>query len=313
MFPKRRTQRAFKYFFGLAVLLASVACSDLFGSDRARVTVLLTDAPSDYIGSAMVDIGRVELLPADDGDRIVLSEDGTDGLIDLLELQNLTTAVLADLEIPEGTYREIRMIIEDASVELAEGYTLEDGSTEAELTVPSGASSGLKLKLRADGTAGEDDGDLDESEEGVFISGGQTILVVDFDVNQSFRIQGNPDTPAGLKGVSFRPTLRVVVEEVSGSISGTVTTSVDGASTEGLVVSAERSSTEGDEEFQSSIGTGLTTSDGTYTVFFLSPGSYSVSVEAGDSTLVGTPESIEVELGLADNAIGVDFEIVPRS
>ena len=302
---------SFRRALGALALLGAIGCSDLLGSDdTARLTVLLTDAPSDYVGSAMVDIGRVELLPADDGERVVLSEDGTDGPIDLLDLQGLTTMVLADLEIPEGTYREIRMIIESASVELAEGYTLRDGSTDAVLRVPSGATSGLKLKLRADEEL--EDGEEASAEEsaGVTISGGETVLVVDFDVNQSFVIQGNPNTPAGIQGVSFRPTLRVVVRDVAGSISGTVTTSVEGAVVEGLVVSAEHAAPEDDEEFQSSIATAVTGADGTYTVFFLAPGSYAVSVTPAAETLVGSPEAIDVDVDASENVEGVDFELV---
>lgn len=308
MSAKRRTFGFPRFAFTVTMLFGMVGCGDLLGTGDARVTVLLTDAPSDYVGSAMIDVGRVELLPADDGERVVLSEDGTDGPIDLLELQGLTTTVLADLEIPEGTYREIRMIIESASVELADGYAFDDGATDAVLSVPSGASSGLKLKLRAADVEGSED----TFSEGVAIGEGQTVLVVDFDVNQSFRIQGNPDTPAGIKGVSFQPTLRVVVEDVAASISGTVTTSVAGASIEGLVVSAEATEVVDDEEFQSAIGTALTTGDGSYTVFFLAPGSYSVSVEAADSALVGSPVAAEVEVGASEDLTGVDFEIVPR-
>ena len=67
----------------------------------------------------------------------------------LLELQGVTTAVLANLEIPSDTYREIRIIVESASVVLVDGYTFDDGTTESDLSIPSGAQTGLKLKLRS--------------------------------------------------------------------------------------------------------------------------------------------------------------------
>lgn len=300
----------------LATLGTLTACDSLTSSGDVRLTVLLTDAPSDYIGEAMVDIGRVELLPADDGDRIVLSEDGTDGPIDLLELQGLTTSVLADLEIPAGTYRELRMFVEDASVVLADGYEFDDGSTESSLRVPSGASSGLKLKLRDDGDVTEDeesdenDSEGEEVAEGVEISGGETALVVDFDVNQSFVIQGNPSTPAGIKGVLFRPTLRVVVRDVAGSISGAVSTAVAEAGIEGLVVSAERVAQEGDEEFQSSTATALTDAAGAYTIHFVAPGTYRVTVATGVDGLTTNPTEIEVTVGESEAVTEVDFEVV---
>jgi len=50
----------------------------------ARVRVLLTDAPADHIGEALLDIGAVEILPSGDGDRITLTEDGTDGPVNFM-------------------------------------------------------------------------------------------------------------------------------------------------------------------------------------------------------------------------------------
>ena len=35
-----------------------------------------------------------------------------------------------------------------------------------------------------------------------------TIVLVDFDVNENFRLQGNPETPAGLQGILFTPVLK---------------------------------------------------------------------------------------------------------
>ena len=98
----------------LAALVAAVACGDentvgLRGP--AQVTVLLTDAPVDYIDEAWVDIGAVELVPADDGPIVTLSEDGTDGPVNLLELQDAATAILADAEIEAGSYAQLRLIV----------------------------------------------------------------------------------------------------------------------------------------------------------------------------------------------------------
>ena len=147
---------------------------------------------------------------------------------------------------------------------------------------------------------------------GVDISGGETVLVVDFDVNQSFVIQGNPNTPAGINGVLFKPTLRVVVEDVAGSIAGTLSTSLtDGTSVEGLVVTAEAVDPGDDEEFQSSIGTGTTDENGDYTIYFLAPGDYTVSVVFPEgSTLGTTPESTDVTIDPSENETGVDFEVI---
>lgn len=288
----------------LAALLL-VGCENGVGlPETADVRILLTDAPSDYVGAALIDIGSVQLLPTDGGDRVILSEDGTDGPVDLLDLQGLTTEVLADVTIPAGSYRELRFVIESASVTLADGYEFRDGSTTSTLRVPSGAQSGVKLKLRSGDEGSEDDA-------GVSVGGGETVLVVDFDVNQSFRIQGNPNTPAGINGVSFKPTLRVVVQDVAGSISGTVST-VLSTSVEGLVVTAETVDPGDDEEFQTQTATAITDADGGYSIYFLPPGSYTVTVGTPDGTTTD-PLSAESVVGASEDITEVNFSLVVAS
>ncbi len=264
----------------------------------AMLSVLLTDAPSDYIASAMVDIGEVILVPAGDGDHIVLSEDGTEDYVNLLELQGAATTSIANAEIEAGEYSQLRLIVEAAKVELAEGYEFRDGSTEMDLKVPSGAQTGIKLNL----SDAEGEGPL-------LIGGGESVLVLDFDVNRSFVIQGNPETPAGIKGVLFKPTIRVTGRDVAASISGTVSTLIDDLDLSGLTVTAEPADGGATEGYQTMAGTALTADDGSYTIFFLVPGSYDVSVEAPEG--LGTdPEVQNVVIGEAENAVGVDFEVI---
>ena len=89
--------------------------------------------------------------------------------------------------------------------------TFTDGTTYRSLKVPSGAQSGIKVKLQST--------DADTLVPYVTITPGQAILVVDFDVSQNFKIQGNPNTPAGLRSILFTPVLRAVVRNVAGSIA----------------------------------------------------------------------------------------------
>jgi len=292
----------------LAVALFASACEDgtsvqdpsVLSSGPATLRVLLTDAPADYIAAAEVDIGAVEILPAD-GPPILLSDDGTDGFVNLLDFTGSATMMLAEAEIEAGSYSQLRLIIEAARVELEDGYTFRDGTTEADLKVPSGAQTGLKLNLSsAEDTDG--DGPLE-------IVPGEMVLVLDFDVSQSFVLRGNFETPAGVHGVIFKPTLRVTAEDVAASISGVVTTALADTEVGGLLVRAEPTDGGSVEGYQSQTGTAVTADDGSYTIFFLVPGSYEVTVDL-EPGLGTDPSSRAIMLGDAEDATGVDFEII---
>ena len=286
----------------LTLALGTAACSDGVGvGGTTRLQVLLTDAPIDYVGAAMVDIGAVVLVPADGGPHITLSEDGTDGPVNLLEFQDAATAILAEAEIEAGSYSQLRLIVESASVTLAVPYTFTDGSTTKNLTVPSGAQTGIKLLLGA--------GDGDGEDGALQIPPGDVVLVVDFDVSRSFVIQGNPLTPAGIHGMHFRPTLRVVVRDVAGSISGAVSTLLDSTLVDSLAVTAVPVDEGLLEAYQTSTATGRTRADGTYTLPFLVPGAYTVRVTPPDTTLDAAPDSIRVLVREDEDVMGVNFTI----
>ncbi len=173
---------------GVLALAAAIGggCSDTTGTSDVRLTLLLTDAPTDYLASAMVTIDTISILPVG-GAPIVLRD--ASGEYDLLELQDGVTDTLAILTIPADTYLQLRLQVTAASVTLG-------GSMNMDLKVPSGAQSGIKINLSGAGGTGIEILD-------------NTVLVVDFDVSQSFVIQGNPNTPAGIHGVLFTPLLRV--------------------------------------------------------------------------------------------------------
>lgn len=289
----------------LLLAMFAAACEDavsvdnpaVLGSEATTVRVLLTDAPSPAIGGAMVDIGAVELIPADGGDPVVLADEGTDGFVNLLDLQGTATMPIADAEIEPGSFAQLRLIVQAARIELADDYAFRDGSTEKDLKIPSGAQTGIKLVLHS-----ADGGPLE-------IVPGETVLVLDFDVSESFVLLGNPDTPAGIHGAIFKPTIRVTGEDVAASLSGMVTTALTDVSVEGLTVRATPTDGGTVEGYQSQTGTALTDENGAYTIFFLVPGSYDVTVDL-DPGLGSDPESQSVVLGYSENATGVDFEIL---
>lgn len=185
---------------GAALALATIglgiaACADSTGPDGdARIRVQLTDAPSDMIAKAEVWISRVYMMPDEDGEQFDLFNDAASPKsYDLLLLRDGVTADLtAATDVDPGEYRQLRIVVDSAFITLAEGYSFNDGSTTASLKVPSGAQTGIKVQL---------------SEPIAAESGETTTVLVDFDVDQNFVIQGNPNTPAGINGILFTPVL----------------------------------------------------------------------------------------------------------
>lgn len=180
-----------------AALLGS-ACGESTGPEgMASVQVHLTDAPADYLSVAEVCIAQVYLQggEGEEGGRFVLWEkgDGDAQCFNLLELQGVSAAITPSVDVPPGTYAQLRLVVESAAVTLAEGYTFADGvETTMDLSVPGGASSGIKVQLQ----------------EALFAEATELVEVtVDADVNRNFVLQGNPETPAGIQGVLFTPHL----------------------------------------------------------------------------------------------------------
>ena len=189
-------RRAISTFLVAALAVTSfTGCSDSSAPEGpAQFTVALTDSPGAWFESAEVTFGEVWAIQAG-GPPILLSDDG--GTWNLLELQNGVMAELAtaDIDAP-ARLLQLRLHVVSATVTLAAPYEFTDGEPTAELFVPSGAQSGIKINLRD--VEGNEDG------AGVDLVPGATILaVVDMDVERNFVVNGSPDDPDGIKGVLF--------------------------------------------------------------------------------------------------------------
>lgn len=148
------------------------------------MTVLLTDAPFpfDLVAEANVVIERVEVVGESGVETIAEGEQ----TFNLLDLQNGVTAELATAILPEGPIQQIRLIVSAASVVLIDETTFD-------LLVPSGVRTGIKILT-----------------PGVEVSAGaETTTTLDMDVSESFIVQGDADTPAGIQGFIFTPVVRV--------------------------------------------------------------------------------------------------------
>jgi hypothetical protein len=199
-------------FLVLIILFFCIGCDESVNdSDTGILLILLTDSPFpiDSVAEANVTINKIELRQdqpdSENTPFLPLSE--SEHSYNLLTLQNGVTADLVKLEVPVGTYDLVRLYISAAGIKLK-------NDSEYDLTVPSGAQTGIKIFI-----------DPPISVQGELT----TELLLDFDVSQSFIVQGNPDTPNGINGFHFNPVIRAANVSTSGTINGKV---VDNSSAE---------------------------------------------------------------------------------
>jgi len=192
--------------FALAFGLVTTGC----GNGQSSVTVKLTDAPGDF-KAAVVTISEVYLQGQ--GGRVVLSNEAT--TTNLITLANDTKDIVKDAIVPEGRYSELRFVISGAYIEVEQddGSTAifatsndyaglpEGASVAGILQTPSFSTSGVKVKL---------DGDVE-------VAGEQKVILVDFDVSQSF----GKDRGQGDKWV-MKPVIKGGEIVFSGSVNVTL-------------------------------------------------------------------------------------------
>ena len=144
------------------------------------------------------------------------------------------------------------------------------------LTVPSGSQTGLKVNFSPPITVTE----------------GQTVLLVDFDVSQSFVFQGPSDHP---NSISFKPVLHATAMDVAASISGTVTPVTANATVYAIA---------GTDTAATAFPNATT---GAYTLRFLAPGAYVVAAKA---TGFAVAVSASLTLGNSEAKTGVNLVLV---
>ena len=206
-FPPTALRRVAYLLTGTAALLAG--CSDgAAPSGTTALSIKLKDAPGD-VQHAVVTIAGINLMGS--GGKLVLSS--TPMTTDLLTLASSTADLVTGAEVPSGTYTELRFLISGACLAVENGsggsdiYTTDGydatpcgGAATGTLQAPSYAQSGLKVTL---------------SGSALTLTGPQKILLVDFDVSQSF---------GQAAGQSGQWTMHPVV--TGGEVSGAAVASV---------------------------------------------------------------------------------------
>ncbi len=265
---------------GITVLILSLAAgftgceSPAEESDTGTLSVLLTDAPfpADLVAEANVTIDSLEVRQkgggGGNGPYITLSSSPQS--FNLLDLSNGITTGLAELDLPTGSYDLLRLYVGEASVVMNDGTTYD-------LTVPSGAQTGIKIFVKPDIA---------------IVAGVATELILDFDVSRSFVVQGSLDAPTGFL---FKPVIRGVNESTTGGIIGVVS---DTSSTvlQNIEVWAEQDTV---------VSTAFTDSTGFYAMVGLSAGVYTVKAAAAGYDTASVPD---VEVTAAGN-VTINIEL----
>ena len=260
------TCRSFRAAATLAAVVAVLtACGDGSPTSEGRGTtsVLLTDAPFPYDLVARVDV-HIEKIEASatkdttDLTRGWVTLAAPDRTFNLLDLQNGTTALLGEAQVPAATYQAMRMTL---------------NTEKSSITTKSGG------RLEIDWQSSHGRPTLYAFIEAPMDVGAGGSIVIDFDVGRSFLCPGASCTNV----LTFSPWFRAVNAAATGSVSGTVSgenasgTTAPIGNTAITVYRADESLS----QFQWSVAaTGKTDEQGRFKVAYLMPGTYNLRADA---------------------------------
>ncbi len=133
-------------------------------SGAARLIIYLTDNPGDY-QQVNVDLQQVRIKIKDDSSWVDLNTN--QGIYDLLQYQAGDDTLIVNDTLPPGEIQELRFVLGDSNSVMVD-------SVVYPLFVPSGSSSGLKIKLQK-----------------LMVSDSLTNVTLDFDAEKSVVKTGN--------------------------------------------------------------------------------------------------------------------------
>lgn len=281
----------------LIFLTAAIVLPFLFAScsednndtQNGTLKLSLTDAPldSDGITGVHITVSEVQYHIKDNEWKTFEGFEGPKSY-NLLDLTRGESDMLGQFELSPGTYTQLRFMLD--APEKGQGppsnpgcyLEFEDG-TEQSLFVPSGSQTGYKAT-------------------GQFTVpvNGTVSVTADFDARKSV-------VKAGASGkYILKPTIRLVVDNQAGSISGTVTNAP--ADTSVVVYTYETGSYNEEEaadpveeeaiRFPNAISSDMVDEEDVYKLAYLAPGSYDLivvgTVEGEFASVLGTVEAVEV-------------------
>ncbi|MGE5926969.1 MAG: DUF4382 domain-containing protein [Gemmatimonadota bacterium] len=281
----------------LVALTLAVGACDGGVSETTSLTVQLKDAPGDF-HAAVVTISEVNLAGSG---GVTLRQDPV--TVDLLTLATTTMDLVEEAVVPSGSYSQLRFVITGAYIEVEneDGSTsiyasspdyegLPDGAVVAgPLQMPSFSRSGLKVNLA--------EGSLD-------LEGDEKILLVDFDVEQSFGHEAggsgqwvmHPVINGGEIGVTGGIDVSARLADGVTLDLATVNASLTDASDVAVGTPVALTDTDGDGVFEAGFD-------------FVAPGSYKVLLTPAAGTLTTDPVGPHAVSVTSGGTQSVDFTV----
>lgn len=247
-----------------ALLLAGCTSSPA-GPGMGTLTVQLTDAPFPFDSVARVDVfvvrveGRIaaaDSAGADTAGFVTIATPNT--RYNLLDLRNGTVVNLGQTTLPTGAYQGFRLILntDSSSVTLTNGTVL-NGNSIPGIKWPSAGQTGIKIEL----------------DQPINVTSGGTVMVLDFDLGSSFVMRGRTISQNGLL---FKPVIRAVAQDLTGSVSGSVRSdSAAGPPVGNATVQVLKAGTAlTDTASANIVRSGTSDSTGAFQISFVLPGTY---------------------------------------
>jgi hypothetical protein len=247
--------------------------------------VFLTDAPFPFDRIERVDIHITDIALSPQADTSEglpswVTVARPDRSFNLLDLQNGTTALLGEADVPPDQYRAVRVTFDPA---------------RSSMTARDGGHPAIDWQAK---------GDLPTLfslvEEPMAIDENGEDIVIDFDVGRSFL----PDSSTG--GFLFVPFLRAITRAGSGSIEGTLVNAASGEPI-GLAAVGIHYAFDSTSAVGPLVATSRTDAAGAFKASFLRPGPYVVVPEDLERGTTGPGTRVQVEAGTSAQLGEVQF------
>ena len=284
--------RALTILLCVSLSTVGVGCSSGGGGGTGTLNLEATDAPisPELVESATIHVTRIRLHASGSGDEdggfITAFDDPTDPIVlELTDLRNGLTEELATIDLPAGTYRQIRLYFGFAELVIDDG--IDDGLDGKRTYNTDGPADPVReLRLTSQATGGLK---LFPSPPIEIVAGFPTDVLLDFELSKTFRPLPATDPPQDATAYQLGPVIRVANLGMTGEVRGVVAP-VDGETDPVVVYLLPAGETDLENSVASTIAEdGEADEAGRYAFIGVEPGTYDVFAKQGaaDATVPG--------------------------